>query len=105
MLIYEVSIDIVSSLAQEYLNWLRAHMREMLAIDGFVSAEILLDKSSNNTDNKITKIIARYEVVSEIKLNDYFKDHAERMRSQLPEKYIGHLSIHRRVLGVEQILP
>lgn len=104
MLLYEVNVSIASDLAQEYLIWLRSHIRQMLMIDGFASAKILLDTSSNNTDNKITKIVAQYEVVSEIKLNNYFRDHAERMRSQLPEKYLNYLQIHRRVLSVEQIL-
>ena len=41
MILYAVELEMDASLREEYLAWLGGHVREMLALPGFVDAEIL----------------------------------------------------------------
>lgn len=102
MLIYEVSIKIAIHLAEEYLIWLKSHVQQMLQIDGFFSAKILVNKYPDaNCESYV--IVVQYDIESEIKLDNYFNNHAEAMRSAVPEKYKNYLQINRNILSVDHI--
>jgi hypothetical protein len=38
--IYEVNLDLESAIADDYRGWLRQHVAQMLALPGFVSAQV-----------------------------------------------------------------
>ena len=40
MTLYEVNLQVDVALRDDYLIWLRAHVREMLAFDGFIDATL-----------------------------------------------------------------
>lgn len=103
MLIYEISIRIAVHLAEEYLVWLKAHVQQMLQFDGFCSAKILVNKYPDANANSCA-IVVQYDLESEVKLDNYFNNHAEVMRSSLPEKYKNHLQINRNILNAEYIV-
>ena len=44
MVIYEVNLEVDKAIEEEYATWLADHVREMLEMDGFESAEILRDE-------------------------------------------------------------
>lgn len=103
MLIYEVSIKIAVHFADEYLVWLKSHVQQMLQFDGFLSAKILVNKYPDASCHECA-IVVQYDIESEVKLDYYFNNHAEVMRSSMPEKYKNHLQINRNILSAEYIL-
>lgn len=53
--VYEVNLTIDPEVAEEYLAWLRPHIKEILQLKGFVSAELLKrDASQSGEEGKCT---------------------------------------------------
>ncbi len=80
--IYEVNIEIAPDLAQAFAAWLKHHVDEMLEIKGFqrcIMSE--RDASDEASESKNTFFTCQYFLDSRISLDNYFRDHAPRMRA------------------------
>lgn len=95
MIIYEVNLLIDSEIEQTYRVWLDAHVREILALPGFIDAEILEEKTSEA--GKIA-LSVRYRLSSQADLDSYLADHAPRLRAEGQNKFGGRFSASRRIL-------
>lgn len=97
MITYEVNLDIDVRLRDDYLAWLRAHVDEMLAFDGFESVVIeeVLDPAS--TAGRFI-LCVRYQVHGQANLDDYFAHHAPRMREDGIARFGDGFKATRRVL-------
>ena len=91
MLIYEVNIEPEDSIREEFLLWLKEHIREMLEIDGFEKAQTYFEQNSKT-------IIVHYYVSSQSDLDIYINKKAPLMRAQGQNLFKDQLKIQRRVL-------
>jgi len=93
--IYEVTLDADALIEADFDTWLRDHIADMLQIDGFLAAEILEDRSQR--PDGIRRIV-QYRVRGREALENYFRDHAPRMRAQGLARFGERFTVERRVL-------
>src|SRR5688500_10088869 len=98
-MIYEVSLSVERDVAAEYEAWLAPHIIEILAIDGFIAAEWY-----ECTDVAVERreYVVRYEVRDRAALDNYFQNHAERMRRDLTDRFTGKFTATRRVMVLRE---
>ncbi len=95
MTIYEVNLTVDAEVADDYAAWLGPHIKEILEIDGFLSAE-WFDVESD--DAARVRWCVQYRVASRTALETYFIEHAERMRGDGLKRFAGRFSAERRIL-------
>ncbi len=101
MIIYEVNCLINKNIRDDFMEWLPSHIRELLAIDGFISAEtyqLLEDDQLSARENSVG-ISIRYYLQDEKALSNYLDNHAERLRKDGKDRFKNQLSAYRRVLS------
>ena len=94
--IYEVSVDLESAIADEYHAWLRQHIAEMLALPGFLSAQVF-DVLEPVAAGRVTYCV-HYRLRDATALADYLRDHAARMRNEGAARFSDRFRASRRVL-------
>lgn len=99
MVLYQVKLQVEPEIQSPFLSWLEGHIEEMLEFDGFLSAQIL--NSSAFSSEKCTFWV-HYMVDSMDSLENYFHNHAERMRQQSQKLFLGQVTAERQVLSVKQ---
>ncbi|MCW7552882.1 DUF4286 family protein [Endozoicomonas gorgoniicola] len=100
MLVYEVNCLVNTKMKETFMEWLPNHIREILAIDGFISAEtyqMLEDDQLSARENSFGVSI-RYYLKGQDTLNNYLDNHAEKLRKDGKDKFGDQLSAYRRVL-------
>jgi hypothetical protein len=98
--IYEVSLDLESAIADDYRGWLRQHVAQMLALPGFVSAQVF-DVLEPASDGRVAYCV-HYHLRSAAALADYLRDHAARMREEGVARFGDHFRASRRVLRASE---
>lgn len=93
---YEVTLDADAAIEADFDTWLRDHVADMLQMDGFLSAEILEERSPRVA---AVRRIVQYRVRGREALENYFSDHAPRMRTQGLARFGERFTVERRVLG------
>lgn len=125
MTIYEVNIRVLPDRAEEYAEWLDDHIRTILEIDGFVSAEwfeveedqearaleqavrqaVRLDESipielreaaSVSVETRLFAV--HYRLRDRQSLENYFTFHAQEMRRDGQERFGDSFSASRRIM-------
>lgn len=100
MLIYEVNLEVNSAIFDNYMRWLKPHIRELLALKGFIKAEILFEQQAGETG--IKKITVAYYIDNYENYLNYIDNHAPQMRKDALERFKGQFLVpNRRVLHVE----
>jgi heme-degrading monooxygenase HmoA len=94
MIVYEVDLVVATSAADAYAEWLAGHVRQMLALPGFVDAEWLEDTEASGH----TRWVVRYRLESAEALERYFAESAEAMRADGQARFGGRFTASRRVL-------
>lgn len=81
MIIYNVTINIDDSVHDQWLVWMKnKHIDDVLATGLFISAKmvkVLVDEDMGGTTYSV-----QYLTDSRDKLNDYYKNHATRLRNE-----------------------
>lgn len=98
MVVYEVNLEFDVAIAAAYRAWLATHVREILALPGFVSAQVheVVDPLPTAGRNGLS---VRYVVRDAQALEDYLREHAPRMRADGLERFGEEgVRIRRRVL-------
>ena len=80
MVVYEVNLEFDVAIAAAYREWLAAHIVEMLALPGFISAQVHDVVDPLPTAGR-QGLCVRYEVEDLGALETYTRDHAPRMRA------------------------
>jgi hypothetical protein len=93
MVEYEVTIKISNDILDDYLEWLKEHVKEMLQLEGFNDAKFYL---VDVQDKKI--VCVRYFVESKEVLENYIKNVAPLMRNKFKPEFENKFEISRRVL-------
>lgn len=97
MILYVVELEMDASLREEYLAWLNDHVREMLALPGFVDAEILARLEPPPAGGRWV-VCAHYRLRDRAALELYLAEHAPRMREAGVARFGDRVKATRRVL-------
>lgn len=97
MVIYEVNLAIDASVADKYAAWLGPHIEEVLAVEGFASADWWIVEPDGEDTSQVRWCV-QYHVESRIALAAYFRDHAGRLRGNGLARFGGQFTASRRVL-------
>jgi hypothetical protein len=98
MTIYEVNLTINSDIADDYDAWLGDHIRQILAIDGFLSAEWFVVESSS----KAREWTVQYRLRDRASLERYFTEHAAQMRADGVDRFGDGFSATRRIMELHE---
>lgn len=96
-LIYEVNLFVKRSIERDYRDWLAAHIQEILALPGFVGAELFEVIEPAAPSDEIA-LCTRYHLRDAAALQDYFRDHAPRLRAEGVARFGDQFRAERRVL-------
>lgn len=97
MIVYEVQLAMDATLRDEYLAWLRGHVAEMLALPGFLDAEILTRLDPPPPAGRWV-VCARYRLRDRAAWEAYLSDHAPRMREAGLARFGTRVQATRRLL-------
>ncbi|KYG63396.1 hypothetical protein AZI85_05020 [Bdellovibrio bacteriovorus] len=97
MVKYLVHVMVRHEVYSEYVDWLKnEHIPEMLALPGFLGAELCLRKGGNlEASSKDIKII--YSMKDEEAMKVYMTEYAMKAREKGLEKFPGQFSAQREV--------
>lgn len=98
MIVYEVNLTVDRAIADDYADWLAGHIREMLTLPGFVSAEWLVDRHYDEDEGADPRWSIQYRLGSHDDFVRYEQTHAERMRAEGLERFGDRFSATRRIL-------
>lgn len=98
MLVYEVNLAVDAGVAEAFAAWLPGHVAELLALPGFESAEIFRVDEPVATAGEVA-LSVRYRLRDRAALDDYLRDHAERLRADGIARFGGRFRASRRVLS------
>ena len=98
MIVYEVNLTVKRDAADEVAAWLPGHIREMLALPGFESAEWFEDVDYDAEEGADPRWTVHYRLRTHDDLVRYFEEDAERMRADGLERFGGSFEATRRVL-------
>lgn len=96
-LIYEVQLHVDVDIAQAYRAWLQTHVQDMLAVPGFVSAQLFEVLEPAPAQDQVV-LCVHYRVHGMAALQDYFEHRAPRMRAEGIERFGDGFRASRRVL-------
>ena len=96
MVIYEVNLTVDAEIADDYAAWLGPHIKEILNLDGFLSAEWF---EVETEDEEHVRWCVQYRVKDRTALETYFVEHADRLRGDGLERFGGRFTAERRILS------
>ena len=96
MIDYEVTVTVDAELAEAYRAWLNGHVRQMLALPGFVTAR--LAELVEPLPPGQCGWCVRYRLVDEAALASYLRDHAAALRGDGLARFGDRFQARRRVL-------
>jgi hypothetical protein len=97
MIAYEVNLDVDTEVFAPFRTWLDEHVRHMLALPGFVSAEILERRDPPPPEGRRC-LCTIYVLDSEEDLQRYLREDAPHMRAEGLERFPGRFTATRRIL-------
>ena len=97
--IYEVNLSVSADVLDEYVPWLQQHVEEMLAIDGFESAQLLKICEPPESDDRVGFTV-QYLLEDRCAMEDYLLHHAERMRQTGVDRFGEYVTATRRIFVV-----
>ena len=98
MILYEVNIDVRDDAYADYRAWLTVHVEHMLALPGFVAAEIL-ERRDPPPPEGTQGLTVHYRLIDQAALDRYLAVHATRMREEGARRFGDAFAATRRVLA------
>lgn len=96
MVVYEVTADVDTALRDEYVQWLAAHVAEILALPGFLDAGV--EEVVDPVPAGRVRVCMRYRLDSAGALARYLEQHAPRLRADGVALFGDRVATQRRVL-------
>ena len=98
MILYEVRLDVDAAIAAAFRTWLGEHVREIVALPGFVRADIVREERGEGRVGWCTQ----YWLRDRAALDAYLRDHAPRLRADGLQRFADRFTAERRVGELEQ---
>lgn len=98
MIVYEVNLLVREAIDAEYRAWLGGHVAQMLALPGFVSAEIF-DQEEPAPPAGMRALAIHYRLDDADALARYLAEHAPRMREAGLKRFGDAFAATRRILA------
>ncbi len=95
MVLYEVALQLQPSIAAAYRDWLAGHIQEILALDGFASAEVFEDAPA---EDGAVRLAVHYRLRDRAALDRYLAGDAARLRADAVTRFGDGFTATRRVL-------
>jgi quinol monooxygenase YgiN len=97
VIVYEVNLYVQRKVAAEYRVWLDAHVQEILALPGFLGAEVF-ERREPAPDAGEVALCTQYRLRDAAALADYLREHAPRLRADGIARFGDAFRAERRVL-------
>lgn len=94
MVIYEVNLDVSPEVADDYVAWLRGHVRDVRKVPGVLGADLF---SVDGVDGW-PSLSVRYRIVDKAALQNYLDRHAPRLQIEGIQRFGDKFRATRRVL-------
>lgn len=94
--VYEVNLDVEAGIAAEYRAWLDRHIAQILALPGFVSAQLMEVREPVEAGRSAWCV--HYRLRDAAALDAYLQDHAPRLRAEGVARFGERFRASRRVL-------
>lgn len=95
MIVYEVNLQVEASIADEFRAWLEAHVAQMLALPGLLSAERFRVESGAGEP---VEFCVQYRLHDAVALDAYLREHAPHMRAEGLSRFGSRFTAARRVM-------
>jgi quinol monooxygenase YgiN len=95
--VYEVTLDVDTSLLPDYLPWLDRHVGQMLALPGFTGAQVYAQHEPAPDPGRAVFCV-HYRLRDRAALDEYLRTHAARMRADGQQRFGDRFSASRRIL-------
>jgi hypothetical protein len=95
--LYEVALVADAGIEREFDTWLRDHVADMLALPGFLAAELLTCTDPAPAPGQISRTV-QYRLRDRAALDEYLTVHAPRMREHGQLRFGDRFSAERRTL-------
>jgi len=98
MILYEVNIDVRDAAYADYRAWLAVHVEHMLALPGFIAAEIF-ERREPPAPEGMRGLTVHCRLFDEAALERYLSTHASRMRAEGVQRFGDAFTATRRVMA------
>ena len=99
--LYEVTLRVQPVIAGAYRAWLDAHVRELVALPGFVDARVSqVLPAEGDADADAVVFCCHYRLRSRAAFEAYLRDHAPRMREDGLRRFGDGFTATRRVMEI-----
>ncbi|MFZ5661813.1 MAG: DUF4286 family protein [Pseudomonadota bacterium] len=95
--IYEVALEIDAAVAAAYRAWLDGHIREILALPGFLDATLYALDDPPPAAGRLA-LCVQYRLRDADALAAYLREHAPRLRAEGVARFGGRFEARRRVM-------
>lgn len=98
MIIYNVTVNVDDSVKEEWLHWINIHIPQVLATGKFLEAKltkVLVEEELGGTTYSI-----QYRAKTRTALEEYYRDHAERLRQDGLKRFADKTVAFRTELEV-----
>lgn len=92
--VYVVRVAVDAAIAADFRAWLDDHVAEIVALPGFCGASIHREEA----DSGGVVYVVHYRLENRAALDDYFRDHAPRLRADGLARFGERMSASRQVL-------
>lgn len=99
MVLYEVEIRLDPTIEAEWLEWIPGHAARLLALPGFLSAELYRAEDESPPLYRVC-----YRLSDAAALREYLSCHAPRLRAEGEARFGGRFQARRRVFRLERRL-
>lgn len=97
MIVYEVSLQVDHDIVAQYLEWLHGHIAQIVALPGFVGAQLLAVVDEPDAGAQRGFVVS-YRLSDHAALQRYFDEFAPALRADGQARFGGRFSATRRVL-------
>jgi quinol monooxygenase YgiN len=98
VIVYEVNLFVQRAIESEYRAWLDAHVREIVALPGFLGAEVFERREPVAAEGELA-LCTQYRLRDADALEAYLRDHAPRLRADGIARFGSAFRAERRVLA------
>ena len=93
---YQVNVKVQKEISEKYYLWLTNHIKEIMTINGFLSAN--LSKLEDSSDINTESYCVNYILESREKLENYFINFAPKMRQEGIDRFGNKFSAERKIM-------